>query len=38
MIPYKSREIPGGFYYQLKNLSKKLKNSLDRAAGLLKMA
>ena len=38
MIPYKSGEIPGEFYYLVKrNLSKSSKNSLDRE-GLLKMA
>ena len=34
MIPYKSREIPGEFYYLVEKLT---KNSLDRE-GLLKMA
>ena len=37
MIPYKSREIPFEFYYQIEKFIKKLKNSLDRE-GLFKMA
>ena len=37
MRPCESGEIPSGFYYLLRKLFKKLKNSLD-IGGLLKTA